>query len=105
MNKDELEKIIAENEAVMLYFSGEHCGVCKVIQPKIKELFTTHFPKIKQLYISADQFPQTAAQLHVLTIPTVILFFDAKEFIRQSRHISCEQIEQQLSRTYNLYFN
>lgn len=105
MTQDKLKEIITENEAVMLYFSGEHCGVCKVIQPKIKKLFTTHYPKIKQLYISADQFPQTAAQLNVLTIPTVILFFDAKEYIRQSHHISCEQIEQQLSRIYNLYFN
>lgn len=105
MQLEQLQQEIQTNDAVMLYFSGEQCGVCKVIQPKIKELFTKEYPKIKQIYISADQFVQTAAQYNVLTIPTVIVLFDSKEFIRQSRHIAFEQLEQQLSRTYNLYFN
>ena len=105
MQIEQLQQEIQTNDALMLYFSGEQCGVCKVIQPKIKELFTTTFPKIKQLYITAEKFPQTAAQFNVLTIPSVIVLFDSKEFIRQSRHISLDQLEQQLLRTYNLYFN
>ena len=105
MNTEQLQQYIASNDAVMVYFSGENCGVCKALQPKIKKLLSEEFPKIKQIFIEAHKFPQTAAQYNVLTIPTVILFFDSKEFIRQSRHISCEQIEQQLIRTYNLFFN
>jgi len=105
MQIEQLRNEIKENDAVMVYFSGENCGVCKVIQPKIKKLFSEEFPKIKQIFIGADKFPQTAAQYNVLTIPTVIVFFDSKEFIKQSRHISIDQIEQQLNRTYHLFFN
>jgi thioredoxin-like negative regulator of GroEL len=105
MQIEQLQNEIQTNDAVMVYFSGENCGVCKVIQPKIKKLFSEEFPKIKQIFIGADTSIQTAAQYNVLTIPTVIVFFDSKEFIRQSRHISLDQIEQQLTRTYNLFFN
>ena len=105
MQIEQLEKQISSNDAVMVYFSGERCGVCKVIQPKIEKLFTTTFPKVKQIYISADKFQETAAQFNVLTIPTVIVFFESKEFIKQSRHIALEQLEQQIDRTYKLFFN
>jgi len=105
MELEQLENEIQSNDAVMVYFSGENCGVCKIIQPKIKTLFTKQFPKIKQIFIEADKFPKTSAQYNIFTVPTVIVFFDSKEFLRQSRHISCEQIEQQLNRTYNLFFN
>lgn len=105
MELEQLKNEIQSNDAVMVYFSGENCGVCKVMQPKIKKLFRKQFPKVKQIFIKADNSQKTAAQYNVLTIPTVIVFFEAKEFIRQSRHISCDQIEQQLNRTYNLFFN
>lgn len=104
MKKEQLEDQIKKNDAVMVYFSGENCGVCKVIQPKIKDLFTNNFPKIKQIYISADIFQETAAQYHVLTIPTVIVFFDGKEFVKQSRHIAIEQLKEQIDRPYKMLF-
>jgi len=105
MDIKQLQHEIQTNNALMIYFSGENCGVCKVLQPKIENLFSEIFPKVKQIFIAADEFPQTAAQYNVLTIPTVIVFFDSKEFTRESRHISLKQIEEQLIRTYNLFFN
>jgi len=102
---EELQEIIKKQDAVMVYFSGKNCGVCKALQPKIEELFAQEFPKIKQVYISADEFAQTAAQFSVLTIPTVLVFFDAKEFIRESRHISIHELASSIQRPYGLFFN
>ena len=104
MEIENLQEIIKNNDAIMVYFSGENCGVCKVLQPKIKDLFDTEFPKIKQIYISADKFTQTAAQLNVLSIPTIIIYFDSKEFIRESRHISISKLSSQIQRPYSLFF-
>ncbi len=104
MEIENLQEIIKNNDAIMVYFSGENCGVCKALQPKIKDLFNTEFPKIKQIYISADEFTQTAAQLNVLSIPTVIIYFDSKEFIRESRHISISELSLQIQRPYSLFF-
>jgi len=105
MEIEELKKQIESNNAVMVYFSGIDCGVCEVLKPKVKELFEKEFPKVKQLYINANQHQKSAAQFCVLTIPTVIVFFDKKEFIRQSRHISIADLKSQIQRPYDLFFN
>lgn len=105
MDKKDLEEQLANNDAVMVYFSGNDCGVCKALQPKIETLFSTKFPKIKQVYIKSEEYRDTAAQLNVLSIPTIIVYFENKEFLRQSRLISIQDIEQRIIRTYNLFFN
>ncbi len=104
MDIETLQNTINSNDAVMIYFSGENCGICKVLMPKVKNLFDNKFTKVKQIYISADEYTQTSAQFNVLTIPTVIVFFDKKEFVRQSRHISIQDLEAQIQRPYNIFF-
>lgn len=100
-----VQDIIHKNDGVMLYFSGENCGVCHALKPKVEELFTDQFSKLKQVYISADQYQEIAASFNVFTIPTVIVFFERQEFIRQSRHISMGDLQNKIERPYNLYFN
>ena len=105
MKIDELKQIIESNDSVMVYFSGEFCGVCKVLQPKIKSAFQKEFPKIKQIYISADEFKQTAVEFGVFAVPTVIVYFEAKEFARKSRNLSVSKFVEELQRPYGLFFN
>jgi len=105
MDKQSLEKELQNNEAVMVYFSGNDCGVCHVLQPKIERLFTNKFPKIKQIYISAEEYRDTAAQCNVLSIPSLLVYFEGKEFLRESRLISVPDVEGKISRTYDLFFN
>lgn len=105
MTIEEIEKQINENDAVMLYFSGENCGVCTALMPKIKNAFETNYPKIKQIYISASTYPKIAAHFSIFTIPSVLVYFDNKETKRESRHISVDQIIQGTKRPYELFFN
>jgi len=101
----DLENTLKNNEAVMVYFSGNDCGVCQVLKPKIEVLFNDKFPKVKQIYISAEEFRQSAAQCNVLSIPTLLVYFEGKEFLRESRLISVPGVEGKISRTYELFFN
>lgn len=105
MQIEDLQQQIKNNDAVMIYFSGENCGVCKVLEPKIKEAFTLSFPKIKQIYISAEQYKITAVEYGVFSMPTIIVYFDGKEFARKSRNLSVPGFIQELKRSYNLFFN
>lgn len=105
MDKNLLEKELKNNEALMVYFSGNDCGVCQVLKPKIETLFKEKFPKVKQVYISAEIFRDTAAQYNVLSIPTILVYFEGKEFLRESRLISVPDVETKISRTYDLFFN
>jgi len=105
MEKEKLELEFQENEAVMVYFSGNDCGVCHVLKPKIEALLQQKFPKVKQIYISAEEYRDTAAQCDVLSIPTILVYFEGKEFLRESRLISVPDVEGKISRTYDLFFN
>ena len=46
-NEKELKKVISENQAIILYFSGDNCSVCKVLKPKIETEVSKNFPKMK----------------------------------------------------------
>ena len=105
MNIEDIEKEIQSYDAVMIYFSGENCGVCTALKPKIQSSFEIHFPKIKQIFISASKYPQIAAHFGVFTIPSLLIYFDKKETKRESRHISVSQLIQSTRRPYELFFN
>jgi thioredoxin 1 len=102
---EDIEKQIKANDAVLIYFSGENCGVCTALMPKIQTSFESNFPKIKQLFISASDYPAIAARFSIFTVPSVLVFFDGKETKRESRHISVEQLTQGTKRHYNMFFN
>ena len=105
MQIEELKQTIQNEDAVMVYFSVEFCGVCKVLQPKIKEAFEKEFPKIKQVYISADEYKQTGIEFGVFAVPTIIVYLDGKDFARKSRNLSVAGFVDELQRPYGLFFN
>jgi thioredoxin-like negative regulator of GroEL len=99
---EELENIIKSEIGVLLYFSGENCNVCHALRPKFKELFDSKFPKIKQIYLDAHQNPQISAHFRVFSVPTMLVFLDGREFLREGRAVSLHQLEDKLSRVYNI---
>jgi thioredoxin 1 len=100
----QLETAINESPAVLAYFSGPNCNVCKVVKPKILELLKSQFPQMDLYYVDCDALPQAASRYGVLSIPTVILFFDRKETKRLVRTFSIRELEQAISRPYELLF-
>ena len=101
---DEFSNVLKENEAVLACFSTENCSVCKVLKPKVEEMLSKSFPRIRAVYIQSDQLPELAAQLSVFSAPTVVVFFDGRESIRKSRAFGIDQLKGEISRPYNLLF-
>jgi len=102
LSLEELENTIKSEVGVLLYFSGENCNVCHALRPKFKELFDSKFPKIKQIYLDAHQNPQISAHFRVFSVPTMLVFLDGREFLREGRAVSLHQLEDKLSRVYNI---
>jgi thioredoxin-like negative regulator of GroEL len=98
---DELKDIIKGEMGVLLYFSGENCNVCHALRPKFKTLFDTKFPKIRQIYLDAHENPEISANFGVFSVPTMLVFLDGKEFIREGRAVSLYQLEEKLQRPYS----
>ncbi len=105
MTLEDAKSIIQKQPAVLLYFSGVGCGVCQVLQPKIKEAFDINYPLIKQYYLDIEKYKEIAISFGVFTMPTILVFLDGKEFVRKSRNMSVDGLVQDLKRPYDLFFN
>ena len=100
----EFETILAENDAVLAYFSTEACSVCKVLKPKVVEMMKDSFPKVKMIYIESDKLPEVAAQNRVFAAPTVVIFFAGRETIRKSRAFGLDELKAEIQRPYSMMF-
>lgn len=102
---DEFLKLKNEEPALLAYFSTEACNVCKVLKPKVADLLQQEFPKIKSVYIKSDKLPEVAAQNQVFTAPTILVFFDGREYIRKSRNIGIGVLQLEIERPYSMIFS
>ncbi len=102
---DEFLELKENEEAFLAYFSTDACTVCKVLKPKVAELINQKFPKIKLAYIPSDKLPEVAAQNQIFVAPTILIFFDGKEYIRKSRNIGLGELEKEIERRYSLIFS
>lgn len=101
---DSFLKIKEKEPALLAYFSTEACNVCKVLKPKVAELIYSEFPKIKIVYIQTDKLPEIAAQNQVFAVPTILVFFEGREYIRKSRNIGISELEREIDRPYSMIF-
>jgi thiol-disulfide isomerase/thioredoxin len=104
MQITEIESLIADNTAVMLYFYNDNCAPCKILRPKVQELVKDNFPNIEFRLINAEQFPATSAQYGVFASPTLVVFFEGKEYIRESKNIAISELHDKIERIYNMVF-
>ena len=52
--------------------------------------------------IDISQTPDISAYYSVFTVPTVLIFFEGREFLRKSRNMSVAEITDAIRRPYNL---
>jgi thioredoxin-like negative regulator of GroEL len=101
---DEFLKL-KEEPALLAYFSTNACNVCKVLKPKVAELVQSEFPNMKLAYIPSDVLPDVAAQNQVFAAPTILIFFEGREYIRKSRSIGISELQREIDRPYSMVFS
>lgn len=104
MEINDIESLVADKTAVLLYFYNDNCAPCKILRPKVQALIQDDFPNIDFRLINAEQFPATTAQLGVFTSPTILVFFEGKEYIRESKNISISELHDKIERFYSMIF-
>ena len=97
-------KFVSKNRAVLFYFSTMSCAVGENLEPKVKNLLTINFPKIKFFTIDINFSKKIAAKHSAFVEPTILVFFEGKETIRRSRNISVMELENAINRPYKLIF-
>jgi thioredoxin-like negative regulator of GroEL len=105
MNIKMLQQFIAEEAAVALYFYSDACAPCKILRPKVEELLSTKYPGIKLTFINATEENAIAAGFDVYSAPVILVFFEGKEYIRESKNISISELDDKIGRLYAMLFD
>ncbi|WP_002151627.1 thioredoxin family protein [Bacillus cereus] len=92
---EELATYIEEQHFVLLFIKTENRGVCDVMLRKVNYVLE-NYDYVEKVEILLQDMQEIAGRYSVLTGPTVLLFYNGKEILRESRFISLENIERAL---------
>ena len=101
---NEIREKVRSSEAVLLYFKNDNCAPCHVLRPKVKELIDEQFPKVEMIIIDSMENPEFAGEYQVYANPTLIIFFDGKEYIRKSKYVAIPELKAEIGRLYGMMF-
>jgi thioredoxin-like negative regulator of GroEL len=91
--------------ATLFYFTTPGCNVCKALLPKVSEMLSIKFPKLKLRVVDVASNRETAGKYQVFTVPVVLVYFEGREFIRKVRNFSIQELEREIERPYELFFH
>ncbi|MBC7383592.1 MAG: thioredoxin [Bacteroidia bacterium] len=77
---------------VLVDFSAEWCGPCKMMAPILKETAEKVGDKLKIIKVDIDRNPEVTAFYQVQGVPTLILFKAGKTLWRQSGVVQTNQL-------------
>jgi thioredoxin 1 len=90
--KKSFNEIIASETPILVDFSADWCGPCKMLAPILKQVKDELGDTIKIIKIDVDKNQPLAAKYQVRGVPTMILFKHGKQLWRQSGVLQKQEI-------------
>ena len=91
--KTSFSDLINADQAVLVDFSAEWCGPCKMLAPVLKEVKGKLGDKIKIIKIDIDANQSVAEAYQIQSVPTMILFQKGEIKWRQSGLMTATQLQ------------
>ena len=91
-------EILNSDQPVLVDFSAEWCGPCKMMPPILKELKQMTGEKVTILKVDIDKNPAVAASFNIQSVPTLIIFRKGEIKWRQSGVVQARQLKAALDK-------
>jgi thioredoxin 2 len=91
---DDLDRIVSEADVpVVVDFYADWCAPCKIMAPILDDLARERIGKILVTKLDTDRSPGATARFGIRGIPTLIIFRDGREFLRQTGAVPRKTLE------------
>ena len=91
--KQSFGELIKGNKPVLVDFSAEWCGPCKMMPPILKEVKDKMGESVTILKMDIDRNPAVASAYGIQSVPTLIVFRDGEIKFRQSGVMQANQLK------------
>jgi len=91
--KQSFGELIKGKKPVLVDFSAEWCGPCKMMPPILKEVKDKLGESVTILKIDIDRNPAVASAYGIQSVPTLMVFRDGEVKFRQSGVMQASQLK------------
>lgn len=97
---ENFHEIIGGDVPVLVDFFATWCGPCKMMHPVIDQLHNKLGDKVRILKVDIDKNRRLAAQYHVRSVPTLIIFKNGELKFRTAGLQPATALEAELEKYY-----
>ncbi len=98
MSNQKFSELIQSEKPVLVDFSAEWCGPCKMMKPILEDLKSQMGERVRILKIDVDQNPSISAAYQIQGVPTLMVFKQGKMLWRQSGVVRANELANIISK-------
>jgi thioredoxin 1 len=86
-------ELINSEKPVLVDFSAEWCGPCKMMAPVLKDIAHKYEGRLNVIKVDVDNNASAAQAYNISSVPTLMIFRNGKVLWRQSGAMSLNAME------------